>query len=194
MRVRSVPGVVAACLVLLQAGVADAADMKPVERFTCFAANMTGAGKPGTSIIQITIERWSTDAEREALRGTLIDKGPDALLSALQKIKPRIGFMRMSDTLAWDLYYAREVKREDGTRQIILASDRRIGFREAVNHARTMDYQFTVIDIRFDAEGKGTGELAPAAKVTYNVKTNHIEIENYSARPLDLINVKSEKS
>jgi hypothetical protein len=193
MKNRSAPGVLAACLVLLRSGLAEAADIKPVERFTCFAANMTGMGKPGTSVVQITVERWSTDDERERLRTTLIEKGPDALLVALQKTKPRVGFMRMPNTLGWDLYYARDIKRDDGTRQVILASDRPIGFREVANQTRSKNYAFTIVDIRFDAEGKGTGELAPAAKVTFNAKTNHIEIENYSARPLDLINVKSEK-
>jgi hypothetical protein len=191
MKTRSALG--AACLVLLQTGVADAADNKPIERFTCFAANLSNTGPKGGGIIEISIERWSMDAEREALRGTLIDKGPDALLAALQKIKPRVGFMRRPTSLAWDLYYAREVKREDGTRQIILASDRPITFREVANSTRSKDYAFTIIDIRFDAEGKGTGELAPAAKVTFNKATNHIEIESYASRPIDLINVKSEK-
>ncbi|MGH9364301.1 MAG: hypothetical protein ACRD1B_03420, partial [Thermoanaerobaculia bacterium] len=58
---------------------------------------------------------------------------------------------------------------------------------------RSLDYDFTIVDIRFDAEGKGTGQLAGAAKVSYNAKTNHIEIENYGARPIDLINVKVDK-
>lgn len=193
MRTRNAFAALAACLVLLQAGVVDAAD-KPIERLTCFAANLSGSGPPGTSLIEIVIERWSTEAEREALRSTLINKGPDALLGALQKIKPRVGFIRRPSSVGWDLYYAREVKREDGTRQIILASDRPLSFREVVNSTRSKNYAFTIVDIRFDAEGKGTGQLAGAAKVTFNRATSHIEIESYASRPIDLINVKSEKS
>jgi hypothetical protein len=193
MKTRSAQCVVVACLGLLWVSVADAAGQKEIERFTCFAANLSDTGRAGAGLIEIGIERWSTDAEREALRGTLIDKGPDALLSALQKIKPRVGYMRRPSSLAWDLYYAREVKREDGTRQIILASDRPIAFREVVNSTRSEQYAFTIIDIRFDAEGKGTGQLAGAAKVSFNKTTNHIEIESYGSRPIDLINVKSSK-
>jgi hypothetical protein len=122
-----------------------------------------------------------------------VEKGPDALLKALQKTKPRVGFMRLPNTRGWDLYFARDIRRPDGTRQVLLASDRYISFQEVRSSTRSLKYQFTVIDIRFDAEGKGTGELAGAAMVSVNKETNSIEIENYGARPVDLINVKSEK-
>lgn len=190
MRTKRAMGVLAVCLLLLQAGGAAAASKKPLERFTCFAANMT-QGKAG--VVQIQIDRWSTDAERDMLRTTLREKGPDALLKALQGIKPRVGFMRLPNTRGWDLYFARDIKREDGTRQVILASDRYIAFGEAMSSTRSMQYRFTIIDIRFDTEGKGTGELSAAAKVSINPKTNTLEIENYGAQPTDLINVKSEK-
>jgi hypothetical protein len=194
MKTRRALGFLTACLLLLQAGVADAASPKPLERFTCFAVNMTGMGKGGAAgMVQIAINRWSTEAERDALRGTLVTKGPDALLSALQKTKPPVGYMRLPNTRGWDLYFARDIRKPDGSRQIILASDRYITFGEAASSSRSMQYQFTVIDIRFDAEGKGTGELAGAAKVSLNKETNLIEIENYSARPVDLINVKVDK-
>ena len=156
--------------------------------------NQSGSGRTGNSgFVNIVIERWSTDAEREMLRGTLIDKGPDALLSAVQKIRPRAGYIKLPNTVGWDLAYARDVQREDGTRQIIIASDRPIAFGEVTQNTRSLKYYFTIVDIRFDAEGKGKGELAGAALVTYNQKTNCVEVENYSSRPIDLINVKVEK-
>ncbi len=194
MKIRGITCVLAVCLLLLQAGVADAAKAKTIARFTCVAVNQSGSGRTGNSgFVNIVIERWSTDAEREMLRGTLIDKGSDALLSAVQKIRPRVGYIKLPNTVGWDLSYARDVQRDDGTRQVILATDRPIAFGEVTQNTRSLKYDFTIVDIRFDAEGKGKGELAGAALVTYNQKTNSVEIENYSSRPIDLINVKVEK-
>jgi hypothetical protein len=190
MRVKTLVRILGALLVTLGPPIAFAEDAKPIERFEAFAVKMT-SGSSG--LVQIAIERWSTDAERDMLRKTLAEKGPDALLGTLQKIRPRTGYMRLPNTRGWDLYFARDVRREDGTRQVILATDRPISFAEARRSTRSLQYQFTLIDIRFDAAGKGKGTLSTAAKLTINKKTNAIEVENFDARPVDLINVKSEK-
>jgi hypothetical protein len=190
MRIKTLVIILAAFLVTLGAGVAAAEDAKPIERFKAFAVNM-GSGNSG--LVQIAIERWSTDAERDMLKKTLAEKGADALLGTLQKIRPRTGYMRLPNTRGWDLYFARDVRREDGTRQVTLGTDRPISFAEARRSTRSMQYQFTLVDIRFDASGKGKGTLSTAAKLTINKKTNAIEIENFDARPVDLINVASEK-
>jgi hypothetical protein len=65
----------------------------PVETFTATTANVSGVGRPGLGTVDIVIERWSTDGERDRLVSVLKDKGPDALLSALQKM-PRVGHIR----------------------------------------------------------------------------------------------------
>src|SRR5215470_5946243 len=185
MRNRSLAGLAVSALLLAASGCSSSTPTEPaIERFMAFAANLTGTGRGGSGMVQIVIERWSTDAERDMLRETLLQKGPDQLLSTLQKIKPRTGFMRLPNTVGWDLYFARSVVREDGTRQVLLASDRHIAFGEVTNQTRSLDYDFTIVDIRFDKEGKGSGEIAVAAKVAVNEKTKHLEIENYSTRPL----------
>ena len=93
-------------LALLPSG-APAKDAKPVLRLTAFAVNMTGIGRGGAGTLQIVIERWSTDAERAALINTLVESGSDKLLDAVQKIKPRAGFIRTNTSLGWDIQFAR---------------------------------------------------------------------------------------
>jgi len=168
----------------------QAQKVKPVERFTCFAAAM-GRGKSG--VVQIVIERWSTEEERELLKGTLMQKGPDALLAALQSVKPRVGYMRTPNTMGWDLYYARSTQNPDGTRRVFLATDRRIAFGEAMNQTRSMQYDFTLVEIHFDKDGKGEGKLSLAVKVEVDPKTQQIELENYDTRPVDLLDVRVDK-
>ena len=159
---------------------------KPIESFTAFAAAL-GTGRTG--VIKIDISRWSTDAEREQLLTTLQEFGPDKLLDALEKIKPPVGTIRTPTTLAYDLYYARSNPTPDGGRRVILATNRPVTFREIRSSSRSMQYQFTLIEIHLDKDGKGEGKLVPAAKVTWDRDAKRIEIEHYDALPVDLLTV-----
>jgi hypothetical protein len=189
MRRRVAVALLSAVALVVPSG-SEAQKAKPVESFTCFAAAM-GQGRSG--VVQIVIERWSTDEERDLLKNTLLQKGPDALLGALQSVKPRVGFIRMPNTLGWDLLYARSTKNDDGTRRVFLATDRRVAFGEVRNQTRSLDYDFTLVEIHFDANGKGEGKLSLGVKVDVDPKTQQIELENYGARPVDLVNVKVDK-
>jgi hypothetical protein len=177
-------------LVFLAAERGEAAD-KLVDQFICNAVNMSGVGARKSGTIIIGIERWSTEEERELLRNTFLQKGPDALLGALQSVKPRVGYLRASNTMGWDLYYARDTRNPDGTRKIFLATDRHMAFGEIARDTRSTDYEFTLVEIHFDAKGKGEGKLSLAVKVDIDPKTNQIELENYAQRPVDLVNVTS---
>ena len=182
-------GVFGVCVLLLAsaATVAQGAKRsKPIETFTCFAVNL-GTGKAGR--VDITINRWSTDEEREMLLTTLQEFGQDKLLAALEKIRPPVGYMRTPNSIGYDLYYARNNPQPDGSRKVVMATNRRVSFREAANNTRSMQYQFTVIEIHIEKNGKGEGKLVPAAKVSWDTKTKKIEIENYNALPVDLTEV-----
>lgn len=159
---------------------------KPIEKFTAFAASL-GAGR--SSRVDITINRWSTDEEREMLLTTLQEFGPDKLLDALMKIRPPVGYMRTPNSLGYDLFFARNNPNPDGSRKVVLATNRRVAFREAANNTRSMQYQFTLIEIHLDKSGKGDGKMVPAAKVTWDKDAKKLEIENYQALPVDLLQV-----
>jgi hypothetical protein len=170
----------------LGASEARAQKTKPIETFTCVAANLQ-TGRSG--IIEITVERWSTDEEREMLLTTLQEFGRDKLLAALEKIRPPVGYMRTANSIGYDLYYARNTSNPDGGRQVVLATNRRVSFEEAANNRRSLEYQLTLIQLQLDAAGKGDGKMVPAAKISWDAKAKRIEIENYRALPVDLINV-----
>src|SRR5580765_1730588 len=112
---------------LAVAPLAAQSNMAAPEKFTAFAVNIsnmtTGAA---TSPVDITINRWSTDAERDRLKGILHDKGQDALLSALQKL-PVVGYVNTPGSLRYDLHFARQEPQPEGGRMIILGTDRYIG-------------------------------------------------------------------
>jgi len=159
---------------------------------TAFAVNMSNVGRAGANTVEFDIDRWSTDAEREQLITAFNEKGPNGLLSSLQRTT-RVGYMRLPNTLGYDLHYARKHPGEDGGEQIIILTDRRVGFWEARDQPRTMDYPFTLIEVRVNAKGEGEGKLSVATKITYNKKKNTVELENYASEPVRLQNVRAER-
>jgi hypothetical protein len=186
MRRNRIVSIVGAGLMILAAGRAPAQKAKPVERFSSFAASL-GTGAAG--MVDITINRWSTDEEREMLLTTLQEFGTDKLLDALQKIRPPVGYMRTPNSLGYDLFYARNNPAPDGGRHVVLATNRLVAFREAANNTRSMQYRFTLVEIHLDKNGKGEGKMVPAARVSWDKTAKKLEIENYNALPVDLLSV-----
>src|SRR5262245_48944092 len=169
-------------------------------RMTAFAVNMSNIGTGTSGTAEITIERWSTPEERKQLIDTLLEKGQDALLNAIQKTKSK-GRMRFPSwqgpdphqaLLGWDLRYAWHVPGPEGGHQIVLGFDRYIGFWEARNQPRTVDYPFSLIQIQLNKDGEGEGKYAVATKFSFDKKKNQLEIENYSTEPIRLNNIKME--
>jgi hypothetical protein len=185
LRTRLAAVVGAAALLLTSAGL-EAEPSQSIETFTCFAV---GLGTGSANVIDITINRWSTDEERDMLLTTLQESGQEKLLGALEKIRPPVGYMRTPNSVGYELYYARNTPQPDGSRKVVLATNRWVSFREVSNETRSMQYQFTVIEIHLDKNNKGEGKLVPAARVMWDAKNKKIEIENYNAFPVDLTNV-----
>jgi hypothetical protein len=179
--------VLAATLNWTGVAVAQTPSNTPKEEFIANAVNMSNVGKPGASQVEITINRYTSDDARDELRSVFREKGAPALLKALQK-QPPIGSINAPGSLAYDLRYARELPGVDGGRRIILATDRPIGFAEAQNSSRTLDYPFTLIELRFDKAGKGEGKISIAAKLTLN--DNVLVIEDYATQPVMLTDVR----
>jgi hypothetical protein len=164
---------------------------------TAFAVNMSNIATGSNAVVQIRINSWSTDEERTHLVTTMIEKGEDALLRELQRAKvhgrwnipgfqgPDIHQLR----LGHDIRYARQNPLPDGGRRIVIATDRYIGFAEARNQPRSIDYPFTLMEIRVNKEGKGEGKAAIATKIHFDKKTKTMELENYSSEPVRLNNV-----
>jgi hypothetical protein len=160
------------------------------ENFTATAIvnNNLGSGA-GTVLIRVT--RWSTEKERTQLIETLLKKGPEPLLDELEDMRS-VGTIRTPDSLAYDLRYAHQRPGADGGRQIVLATDRPIGFWEAVRQPRTIQYPFTVIQMEIGRDGIGKGTLSYATKII--ARDNVVELENFATQPIMLTEIKSEKS
>jgi hypothetical protein len=180
---------VAALLLGSAAGPTTQTNQQP-EKYTAFAVDMGRPGRAAAGVVEISITRWSSDAERDRLLKVLQEKGPDKLLDVLSDL-PRVGYIRTPSSLAYDLRFARKVPGEDGGEVISLATDRYISHWEAVYRPRTIDYPFTVIELRIGPNGEGEGKMSLATKITAD--RNTIVLENYSAQPVLLNKVKKER-
>jgi hypothetical protein len=155
------------------------------ESFTGFAINMNSG--PKTATVDFTIDRWSPDADRERLLAILQEeknsyKANEKMLSALQKM-PKVGYIRTPERLAWDLHYARQTPLPEGGRRIVLGTDRPIGFAEARNQGRTMDYPFTIVQVELDKNDQGVGKILAGTRI-YIDKNKNLVLENYAQQPI----------
>jgi hypothetical protein len=160
------------------------------ERFTGHTINMN---RGTTATIDFTIERWSSDAEREKLLSIIAEKKDptQALLTTLQRM-PSVGAIRTPQTLAWDLRCARQFKDDEGGRRIVLATDRPLGFGEVYDSARTLDYPFTIIEIRLNARDEGEGKILAGTKIFVD-KNKEIVLENWGQQPTRFNNIRKQK-
>jgi hypothetical protein len=169
-------------------------------RLSAFAVNMSTVAPGTTAVMSIRINRWSTAAEREKLLTTAVEKGSEALLRDLQRM-PDHGRISIpgwtgpdphNARLGWELHYAVATPGQDGGYRIGIATDRYIGMWEARNQPRTIDYPFSLIEIRLDKNGRGVGKMAVATKIEFDKKKKQMVLENYSSEPVRLNEVKVE--
>ena len=159
------------------------------ERFTALAVNMGSPGPAGASTVEMAVERWTSDADRERLMNILMEQGPEKLLDALQKM-PRVGYIRTPNSIGYDLHFAHKTPLPDGGERVVLATDRYITFWEAANRPRSVDYPFTVIELHINSNGEGEGKMSLATKVMADPKTKTIVLENYATQPVLLQSVR----
>ena len=157
-----------------------------------FSASYVDINTGRTGPLQISVTRWSTDAERRTLHQTLFKKGQDALLEALRDMRP-VGRIFTPGNIGWDLRYAEQRNLPDGGREIILSTDRPMSFWEITNRPRSSEYPFTWVHFRMRPDGTGQGKVAVAARIIGEEADDLIEVEDFAIQPVRLENIKSEK-
>jgi hypothetical protein len=190
MKPRPVSILVVLAAVLTLSGRAAAEEPKPAEVFNAFAVSMQAGG--GTAI-EIVINRWSTEGEKQLLTNVLKASGSEAMVRIMQDL-PQVGYIRGANTMGDALFYAWSTNNPDGTRQVVIATDRPISAAAMVAPGTANKYDATVIEMRFKKDSKkGEGKIVVAGKASIDPATGKPKITNYEGEPVMLESITSKK-
>ena len=118
---------------------------------------------------------------------------PTAALAQAIGRAPTIGYLWTADVTGYAIKYAYRAPLPDGGERIILATDRRLGTHTAAwqpTSSDLTDYEFTVIEIRFNGKGVGEGKTSLTTKVIVDNEAKTVALENYATAAPILRNVK----
>lgn len=136
--------------------------------------------------VNIYIESYSTLDDRQSLINAFKQRGQDGLVDALQDMKPKGRVRFSSGGVGNDVKYIIELPSKKG-RRLRLITDRWLSFRELYNSNRIADYNVGVIELNLTPDGKGSGTVLPACRLTMNKKKKELEVETFQ-NPWDLVN------
>lgn len=147
----------------------------------------TGTQLGHTVGIKITINRYSTEEDRQVLVQAFQQGQSQGLVKALEKMQP-VGRIAITGTLGYDLAYIRLVKTPTG-RQIRFATNRLIRFAEAYYNSQSQAFDLTAgrIDLNDTDKKKSGGVLYPASQLIIN-KKGELQFE-LRQNPWNLVNI-----
>ena len=137
--------------------------------------------------VNIYIEQLSTPDDQKVLIDAFKRSGQDGLVEALEDMKPKGRVRFASGGVGNEVMYIMELPSDNG-RRLRLVTDRNIAFAELHQGTRSRDYSVGAIELVLTPDGKGSGTVLPACKLTVDKKTQKIKIETYQ-NPWKLTNV-----
>ena len=142
--------------------------------------------------VNIRVNQFSTQDDRQALIDAFNRSGQDGLVDALGRMKGK-GRFSTPYGVGNEVKYIFELPPDKGRRHIRLITDRRIAFGEAYANTRSREYSLGAVDLFLTPEGKGSeGTALPACKVKVGKKSQQIEVETYQ-NPWNLTNLRISK-
>ena len=149
------------------------------ERMTIQATAMGTSTQMGKIInVNIHIEQFSAPDDRKALIDAFARSGQSGFVDVLQDMKPKGRVRFASGGVGNDVKYIIELPSKSG-RRFRLVTDRNLAFGELYSGSRSSDYSVGAIELVLTPDGKGSGTVLPACKLTVDKKTQQIEIETY---------------
>jgi hypothetical protein len=153
------------------------------ESFTANAQFQGAAGAAATTV-KIRIDRYTPDAERDAVLQALKEGGYQGFVAALRKA-PVVGVVSMGDS-TFDIRWARATANKNN-RSIVVVTDKPMYFLGAGNPNAKSREGFDVGVLSFDVDSVGmgfNGRMAAAAKVKPGA--NGVEVADYADKMIEL--------
>jgi hypothetical protein len=160
-------------------------------QFAATAFGQAGSMAGKSFGLNLYISGWTADQQVQDFIGVLKEKGPNGLVKAMDKTDD-VGRLSPTGFVGSGFRFARYRAAANGGLHIVMVTNRPMSFGELYRGGRSTDYQFGIVVLDVDKNGKGTGSLAPVCKIKFN-KKNELEIENYGQKPFRLGNVYLQK-
>ena len=159
-----------------------------------FRANgqITGvAGGVATAMV-FAIDKYTADADHDALVKALKDGGNAAFLAALKKA-PKVGTLTVGKRTI-DIRWARTRPEGSDQRRVAFVTAEPAFFAGAgaADAKPTAGYDLAAVEFTIDAVGLGSGTMAPAAKMKAGGATG-VEVDDYSGKRITLTTVTRER-
>ena len=160
-----------------------------------YTGTLYGMNGRGTTVgFTLTLTSRTNDEEAQRYLQILASEGQEGLMKAIRKNK--LGFMAATGQVGRDLLLVRE-SQVKGQRRIIAAFERWQRMFELRSGSRSLDYAFSIIEIYFDAKGRGTGTFIGLAEVKLerDKKTEQLrlELESFGSFPSKVMGVMRRK-
>jgi len=117
--------------------------------------------------VNIHIEAYSTPDDKQTLIDAFKRRGQAGLVDALQDMKSKGRVRYSSGGVGNDVKYIIELPSKEG-RRFRLITDRWLSFTELYNSNRIADYNVGAIELNLTPDGKGSGTVLPACRLTVN--------------------------
>src|SRR4051812_38368616 len=137
----------------------------------------TSAAGSSTATVTIHLEQLMEDLYFKRVSDALKINGYQRFLPELRALPP-IGYVQLGETKT-DIKYAHERAAKP---RLVLGTDRPIFFVGASvpNPKPRTGYEMGVIELEIDAQGNGTGTIAPAARVRH--APDGVTVEDYAEK------------
>lgn len=148
----------------------------------------TGGAAGGKSIsFDFRVSRFTSDEEVDQLAELLKQKGPDALRRSMEKLD--VGRVNPVGSTGNQIAVAR--KKQVGSETVItIVTARIMPFVELYHNGRSRDYPFGFLQVKLNDKGEGNGQILVAAKIRFDKKKAHYEIESYGNQYIKAVNVR----
>lgn len=158
------------------------------ETFRAHANVTSKEGLAGAMFVDIHVDKYSRDADRDVMTNALKTGGYPALLTAVRNA-PAVGTV----TIGKDTYtirWAREQRSGENKRTISIVTDKPMYFVGGgnVNAKPRAGYELAVVQFDIDDAGVGQGTMAAAARIKPG-GPNGFVIDDYADQPIKLTSI-----
>ena len=188
LRQATIVGALAAVCVVSASAAGAQSD---TETFTATATVTTAGAAAASAPVTIVVKRKLSQKEADSLTAAFKTGGAPGLRQALTGV-PATGTVQLGKGAPTTTRLTLERPTDKGRLLTIVTDEPLLFLGAGVPKAKSKEgYEFGIIDIEVDAAGRGSGTLAPAAKVS--VRQGAFVVDDYASEIVRLTNVKKVK-